>query len=275
MGTTVVAALGVSGGIVAGLVGGAFPSIAHPTWRVAYFIGGGLGLALLLLRLGVVESGMFHATLAKKEVKRGDFFALFRSRKRLARYLAIIVVGIPVWYVIGIPFQFANELGGALGLDPAPSNATALTCCYGACTIGGLACGLISQKLRSRRRALGGFLAAVVVVMALYFTIGGSSLAVFYTLCAAGGFATGYWAVFMATAAELFGTNLRATATTTVPNFVRGSAVLLTIGLRALQPSVGIVRAAIIVGATTLIVAFVGLFALPETFAVDLDFHEQ
>ena len=275
IGTTLVAALGVSGGIVAGLVGGAFPGVPHPSWRTAYFIGGGMGLALLLLRIGVVESGLFRAALANKGVRRGDFFALFKSRKRLARYLAVIVVGIPVWYLIGIPFSFANEIGGALGLNPAPSNATALTFCYGACTLGGTACGLFSQHFRSRRRAIGTFMAAMTITLVCYFAVGGSSLTLFYALCAIGGFSSGYWAVFMATAAELFGTNLRATATTTVPNFVRGSAVLLTMGLRALQPSLGIVEAAIVVGAVTIVIGFVGLATLPESFGVDLDFHEQ
>src|SRR3954471_14016302 len=111
LGTTIVAALGVSGGVVAGLIGGAFPGVPHPSWRAAYYIGGGMGIALLVLRIGVVESGMFHATVAKTQVKRGNFFALFSDRKRFLRYLAIICVGVPVWFVIGIPFQFANKIG--------------------------------------------------------------------------------------------------------------------------------------------------------------------
>lgn len=275
IGTTLVAAFGVSGGIVAGFIGGAFPGIDHPGWRTAYFIGGAMGFALLLLRIGVVESGLFHATLAKKDVRRGDFFALFKNRQRLTRYVAIIVIGIPVWYAIGIPSQFATEIGKALGMNPAPNTATVLTFFYGSCTIGGTICGLLSQRLRSRRRALGLFLTGLTVVLILDFTIGPSSLTLFYALSAAGGFMTGYWAVFISTAAELFGTNLRATATTTVPNFVRGSAVLLTTGWRALQPGLDIVTAAIVVGVATMIVAFVGLRMLPETFAVDLDFHEQ
>ena len=110
--------------------------------------------------------------------------------------------------------------------------------------------------------------------MALYFTIGGISLAVFYTLCAVGGFSTGYWAVFMSTAAESFGTNLRATATTTVPNFVRGSVPLLTMSFKLLTDSIGILGAAIVVGASSVVLAFVGLVPLAETFGVDLDYHE-
>jgi len=275
VGTTLVAGLGVSGGVVAGLIGGAFPSLPHPDWRTAYFIGGGMGLVLLVLRIGVVESGLFHITAARREVSRGDFFALFTNRARLVRYLAIIAVGLPVWYVIGIPFQFANNVGGALGLAPPPNPATALFFCYASCSVGGLAFGLLSQHWRSRRRALGLSLASVVGSMILYFVLGGLAPELFYATCALGGFAVGYWSVMVSTAAELFGTNLRATATTTVPNFVRGAAVPLTIAFKALAPGLGWVGSAIAVGVATLALAFAGLAALPETFAVNLDYHEQ
>ena len=274
LGTTIVAALGVSGGLAAGVIGGAFPGIAHPTWRTAYYIGGGLGIALLVLRIGVAESGMFHATVAKKDIKRGNFFALFTDGRRLLRYLAIILVGLPIWYVIGVPFTFADSIGRGLGLDPAPNPATALFFCYGGCTIGGLGSGLLSQYLRSRKKALGAFLALTAFSLVLYFTVGGTSLDVFYAICLLGGAASGYWAVFVTTAAELFGTNLRATVTTTVPNFVRGAVPLLTMSFKGLQSSMSVVSSAIVVGAGTLVLAVFGLSTLKETFGVDLDFHE-
>jgi MFS transporter, putative metabolite:H+ symporter len=274
IGTTIVTALGVAGGLVAGIIGGAFGPVAD--WTTAYYIGGVLGLALLVLRIGVVESGMFKTTL-EKAVVRGNFLQLFTNKRRLKRYLAIIFVGVPVWYVIGILFVFSPELGAALGLAPPPNPARALFLVYGGCTVGGLACGLLSQKLRGRKRALAIFLGLTALETALYFTIGGTSEAVFYVLAFTGGFATGYWAVFVATAAELFGTNLRATATTTVPNFVRGSAVLLTTAFKSLSADAGLslVTSAIIVGVFSLAIAFAGLFTLHETFGVDLDFHES
>ena len=267
-GTTVVAALGVSGGILAGLIGGAFPDVPHPSWRVAYFVGGGLGLVLLILRIGVVESGMFHA-VRDKQVSRGNFLALFTSGKRFLRYIAVILVGVPIWFVIAIPVSASKELGGALGLQPPPNPATATFFCYGACTIGGMASGLLSQKLRSRRRALATFLGLTALSLVLYFSFGGTSVEVMYGLCAFIGFASGYWAVFVSTAAELFGTNLRATVTTTVPNFVRGSVPVL------LAVWTGTVTSAITVGAVVLVLAFAGLFVLEETFGVDLDFTEE
>jgi MFS family permease len=274
VGTTIVAAVGVSGGLVAGLVGGAF-GVPHPDWRIAYYIGGGLGLALLVLRIGVVESGMFSAVLAKKNVARGNFFSLFTSRKRFFRYVAIIAVGVPIWYVIGIPITFSSAIGPELGLKETPIPATAAFFCYAGCSLGGLASGLLSQYLKSRRKSLAAFIGGLVVALGLYFTIGGISLTVFYALCLLCGFMTGYWAVFVSTAAELFGTNLRATVTTTVPNFVRGSVPLLTMSWEALSHHMSLVSATIAVGGVTMVIAFAGLAAVKETFGVDLDFHEQ
>lgn len=273
VGTTAVAALGVSGGVLAGLIGGAFPSLGGVYWRNAYYIGGGMGLFLLALRVGIVESGMFKTTLEKK-VSRGNVLKLF-TRKRGMRYLAVIFVGIPIWYVIGIMFTFSKEIGGALGLSPEPNPARALFFCYAGCSLGGVLCGALSQKLQSRKKALATFTGATLLGMILYFTVGGTSSYVFYGLCLYGGIASGYWAVFVATAAELFGTNLRATVTTTVPNFVRGAVPLLTMSFKGLIPSLGVVGSAATVGGVCIAIAFVGLAMLPESFHNDLDYVEE
>jgi predicted MFS family arabinose efflux permease len=275
IGTTIVAAFGLSGGVAAGLVGGALPGIGTD-WRTAYYIGGGMGLALLVLRIGVVESGLFTSAASNKHLSRGNFFLLFTDGRRFLRYLAIIAVGVPVWYVVGILFTFAPELGKALGLtEEPPRAATSLFLAYAGLSIGDLASGLLSQRMRSRRAALGVFLAATAAVVTAYFALGGTSLTAFYVLSVLGGVATGYWAVFVSTAAELFGTNLRATVATTVPNFVRGSLVLLTLLFKGLWEPLGLIGSAIAVGVFALGVAFAGLAALRETFGVDLDFHEE
>ncbi len=271
IGTTLVAAIGISGGVAAGLVGGAFPGIGVH-WRTAYYIGGGMGLALLVLRIGVSESGMFAKAL-QQNIVRGNFFSLFTDRRRLVKYLSIIAVGVPVWYVVGILMTLSPELGKALGLAEPPRAATALFLCYAGLAAGDLASGMLSHYLRSRRKALGIALTVTMLVVIAYFVVGGRSLTTFYVIATLGGIATGYWAVFVSTAAELFGTNLRATVATTVPNFVRGSLVLVTIGFTALE-DYGIVTAAAVMGAVSLGVAFVGLMNLPETYATDLDYHD-
>ena len=109
-GTTIVASVGIMGAVVAVLVGDAFD------WRIAYIVGGVMGLALLVLRIGVFESGMFEG-VKQTTVARGNFFALFANPARTRRYLSVVLVGLPIWYVIGILITFAPELGAARRRD--------------------------------------------------------------------------------------------------------------------------------------------------------------
>jgi hypothetical protein len=273
--TAIVAGFGICGGIAAGIIGGGLPMIFEGAyWRHAYYSGGGLGLVLLVLRIGVVESGMFHQ-LRGKAVARGNFLALFSSGKRALRYLGLICVGVPVWYVVGILITFCDRVGGELGLHPEPRPATALMICYAGLAVGDVGSGLLSQHLGSRRRALAIFLAGTGLTVIGYFALGGLSLGAFYAMCAVMGVFAGYWAVFVTVAAEQFGTNLRATVATTTPNFVRGSVVLLASGFEALSAPLGIVGAAAACGIFALGVAVLGLIGLRETFGVDLDYVEE
>jgi MFS transporter, putative metabolite:H+ symporter len=273
--TAIVAGFGLCGGLVAGIVGGGLPMIYDGAyWRTAYYIGGGLGLALLVLRVGVVESGMFHAVRESK-VARGNFFALFSSGRRALRYLALIAVGVPIWYVVGILIFFSDKIGGALGLHPEPRPATALMICYAGLAVGDIGAGLVSQWLGSRRRTLWIFVGGTALSVMAFFTIGGTSLEVFYGACALMGIFAGYWAVFVTVAAEQFGTNLRATVATTTPNFVRGSVVLLSLGFEELIGPLGLVGAAAACGVFSIGIAIAGLGGLRETFGVDLDYVED
>jgi putative MFS transporter len=272
--TAIVAGFGLCGGIAAGIIGGGLPMISDGAyWRTAYYIGGGLGLALLVLRIGVVESGMFHAVRETK-VARGNFFALFKG-KRALRYLGLIAVGIPIWYVVGILIFFSDRIGAELGLATAPKPATALMLCYGGLAVGDIGSGLVSQWLGSRRRALWIFVAGTALSVAGTFTIGATSLTAFYVMCVVMGVFSGYWAVFVTVAAEQFGTNLRATVATTTPNFVRGSVVLLALGFEELMSPLGVVGSAIACGVFAVGLAVIGMFALRETFGVDLDYLEE
>lgn len=267
-GTMIVASVGLLGGVVAALVGSSLD------WRHAYFLGGGLGVALLALRIGVHESGMF-TKVAAAGVARGDFFALFRTRDRIKRYLAVIAVAVPIWYVVGILIFFSSEIGRAMGMPVAPEPPRALLWCYGGLAVGDVLSGGLSQLLGSRRRALGVFLGLTALSILAYFTVATASLTAFYATCGALGVATGYWAVFMTTAAEQFGTNLRATATTTVPNFVRGAVVPMTLIYAAIRPAVGVSAGALIIGIAALLLAVIALAVLPETHGRDLDFVED
>lgn len=268
-GTTIIATIGICGAVVAALVGDLFD------WRTAYFVGGGLGITLLLLRIGVYESGMFEQTKAQAHVRRGNFLSLFATADRARRYVAVILIGVPIWYAVGVLITFSPEFGRALGMADVPSAGRAVLFAYVGLAIGDVASGLLSQFLRSRKKVVLLFLVLTVACVTLYFTVAEASLATFYTVCTLLGFATGYWAVFVTMASEQFGTNIRATATTSVPNFVRGAVVLLTSAFQAATPSLGVVGSGVVVGAVTIVVAFASLAALDETFARDLDFLEE
>jgi MFS family permease len=266
-GTMVVATIGISGAILAGFVGEYFG------WRTAYFIGGGLGMLLLFLRIGVYESGMFK-NLKQTSVTRGNFLSLFTNGQRFWKYLKCILIGVPIWYVVGILITFSPEFGLALGIMDTVSAARAVSFCYLGLVFGDFASGYLSQRFQSRRNIVLAFLLFTGIFIGVYLLGRNFSLNAFYTLCVALGFASGYWAVFVTIAAEQFGTNIRATVTTTVPNFVRGAVVPLTLAFSALKDGVGLVPGAMLLGALCLAIAVISILTLDETYGKDLDFME-
>ena len=274
-GTMIVATVGVFGAVVAGFMSDVFTS-----WRYSYFFGGGMGLLLLFLRIGVLESGMF-ADMRSENIAKGNFLQVLTNRKRLLKYLCIIFVTVPVWYVMGTLVIFSPELFSKLSGHPENAKlitgGKAIMYAYTGITAGDLLCGLISQWLKSRKKTLFIFLTMSLLGCILFFTFGGNSVAVFYACILFIGFATGYWAVFISTASELFGTNLRATVTTTAPNFVRGSTILVTYLLSFMGFLFGKegLMATIFTGCIVFLVAFISLYHLEETFGKDLNYSES
>jgi MFS transporter, putative metabolite:H+ symporter len=272
----IVATVGVFGAVVAGFMGDIIPN-----WRWSFFIGGGMGLLLLILRMGVFESGMFE-DIRKTEVRKGNFFDLFRNRHRALQYLSVIMIAVPVWYVMGILITFSPEVFQSLGVTHfKPDAGKSIMYSYLGITIGDFASGALSQILKSRKKALAVFMLLTAASVFLYFTVAMKSEVHYYVIITVIGFATGYWAVFMSTAAELFGTNIRATATTTAPNFVRGSVIFLTFSFRMFEQlfhndegAPDSRMAAIAVGIVVAVLATAAWFNLRETFHKDLNYTE-
>jgi MFS family permease len=265
-GTTLVASFGVLGAVVASLVGDLL------TWRNAYFVGGGLGIALLVLRFSTYESGMF--VHARAEGRRPRLRTLLGHREAITRYLACIGIGIPIWYAVGLLVLLSKELSVAIGLEPAARPAMAIMWAYVGLALGDFTSGYLSQKIGSRKRAVAIFLGLLVVAIALYLSIGGLSPTAFYAACTVVGFAAGYWALFVTIASEQFGTDVRATVTTTVPNFVRGAVIPITLGFLAFEHLFGTIGSVIVVGVICFGIAFVSWLRLGETFGKDLDYVE-
>lgn len=270
--TSMVAGIGLTGAVVAFIMKNNFD------WRTCYYIGGGLGLALLILRVSVFESSMFKE-VKKQKVKLGNFFMLFNKRERFKRYLTSILIGLPTWFVIGVLVAFSNDFGKAMGIKEAIDPGKAIMYAYVAISIGDILIGFISQWLKSRKKALFLFYFITTIFMILFFTVQWNGAAEkMYWICAGLGFGTGFWAIFITMGAEQFGTNLRATAATTIPNMVRGMLAIFILPLfqwlRNIE-GVGYVNGGIYTGVIIMVITIIAAIMTKETFNKDLNFVEE
>lgn len=267
-GTMMVAGIGLMGAVGAYIVGDLFE------WRTAFFVGGGLGILLLLLRFGVFESGMFEK-MAKKNVVKGNFFMLFANRQRFFRYLNCILIAVPLWYVVGILVGIAPVFGKALGAVDVLDNGKGVMFTYVGISLGDFASGALSQLFKTRKKVVFVSITLTFITMLVYLLNTGWTANQFYILCLFFGLFTGYWVVFVTMSAEHFGTNLRATVTTSVPNMVRGSLILVTLLFQFLVTKFGVVNSGLIVAVLTVSIAYIALYNLDETYGRDLNFSEE
>ena len=266
--TSLVAGLGLTGAVVAYFISRQFD------WRICYFIGGGLGLCLLLLRVSVYESGMFNQ-LKEKKIARGNFGMFFNNKVRFKKYLLSILIGLPTWYVIGVLIAFSNKFGKEFGLAEPINPGKATMFAYAAISIADVLVGLVSQWLKSRKQALYIFYAITVLMLVLYFTQSNTNATNMYWIIAGLGFGTGFWAIFVTMAAEQFGTNLRATAATTIPNMVRGSLPLTILLFNFLQNYFTYVTSGWITGVVIMTISITAAALSKETFGKDLNYIEE
>lgn len=267
-GTTLVATVGVLGAILAFFISDIF------SWRTSYFVGGGLGLLLLVLRASVFESGFF-LNIKEKNIRRGNFLVLFSRWRLFAKYLSSILIGIPIWFVSGVLIFFSPEFGQALGVSEPVNAGKAVMLAFTGQVFGDLVSGFLSQKLGSRKKGMFIFLLGSYALMLVYVLTATRSITTFYLICACLGFFNGYWTLFVTIAAELFGTNLRATVATTVPNFVRASVIPISTLFMFFKAQYGLTGSAIIVATIVILIALLALWRLEETFRKDLDYTEK
>lgn len=283
-GTTIIATVGLMGAVLANFVSKA------TDWQNAYFIGGGLGLMLLLARVSVFESGIFMQTKAK-EISRGDFFQLFSNKARFVKFIGCIFIGLPIWYAIGILITFSPEFAKALAIPGQIVAGDAVMYSYLGLAAGDLSSGLISQKIRSRKKVVMGYISLTMIFIIMFLFMPVRTVTFFYVACFALGFGIGYWALFVTIAAEQFGTNLRSTVATSVPNFIRGTVIPITLMFKFFRDDIsmyyeklvgpdqargmGLIYGALIVGVFTIVIAFVALRAIDETYGRDLNFEEN
>ncbi|MBI2797092.1 MAG: MFS transporter [Gemmatimonadetes bacterium] len=263
----IVATMGVSGAVVAAVAGELM------SWRNCMVLGGLMGFALFALRLNVRESPLFDA-LRRAAGERGNILRLFDDRHRFTRYLRSVLIGVPVWFTVGILITLAPELARLLGVEGAVSAGRAVFWFYLLTTVGDFASGMLSQYWKSRRRAAALFMAITAAGSALYLLGLVRTAAGFYAICGLLGLGTGYWAVTVTMAVEQFGTDLRATVGTSVPTFIRATAVPMLLAFLALRNVAGVLGAAAIVGVAAFGAAAWALATQPETYGRSLEYTE-
>ncbi len=272
IGTSMVAGIGLSGAVFA-----YFTFKYTQDWRLCYKIGGGLGFFLLILRVRVAESFMFEsAKLAN--INKGNFLMFFNSYKRFSKYIKAILIGLPTWFVIGVMVNYSNKFATGLYGDNLIDSGRSVMFAYIGIAVGDLLIGYISQFFKSRKKALLLFYLISIIGMVLFFSAFNNTDSRMYAICGFLGFSTGYWAIFNQMAAEQFGTNLRATAATTIPNMVRGALPLINfLFLDVLQKSMGwtIVQSGIVTGAIVMTITLIAFVFTEETYHKDLDYLEH
>lgn len=266
--SAMIAAFGILGAVTAFLMKSVFD------WRICYYIGGGLGLLLLALRVSVSESGLFNQ-VREQNIVRGNFLMFFNNRERFIKFIKCTLIGIPAWYIIGVLVTFSDRFGEEMGI-PGIDPGKAIMFLYLSIAFGDLTVGLLSQYLKSRKKALLIFYGVTIVFMILFFTQDHGSTSFFYFICAGLGYGTGFTVVYITMSAEQFGTNLRASAAISIPNFVRGMLPLIIILFNSLQLFVGsYVTAGWVTGAILFAIAIPAALLIEETFGNDLDFVEK
>lgn len=269
LGTSLVAGVGLLGAVV-----GTFTVKLSGDWTIAYFIGGGMGIALLILRIGVFESGMYKKISHESSISKGNFLAFFNNKDRFIKYLKCIGIGLPTWFCIGIIAYQANQFGEVFGISEPVEPGWAIMWAYIGISAGDFLSGIISQLLASRKKAIFYMMAFSLLGVLLFLFTPVKSANMVYFYCTWLGLGTGFWAMFVTVGAEQFGTNLRATAATTVPNMVRGALILMNMSYGFLKPDTGVILATIIVGAIVYLIGFYSTLTIPETHHKDLDYLE-
>ena len=272
VGTSLVAGIGLFGAVFA-----YFTYQLTQDWRLCYKIGGGLGVGLLLLRVSVTESGMFKDLAQDANVSRGNFFMFFNNKKRFKKYVMAVLIGLPTWYVIGILVNQSDRFGKSMFGSVTIDSGRSIMFAYAAIATGDILIGFISQFFKSRKKALLLFYSFTIISLFFFFSPVNNSDSSMYAICAALGFSTGFWAIFVTMGAEQFGTNLRATAATTIPNVVRGILPLINLlFLDIFQKTWGwdLIKSGVVTGVIVMTITMIAFYFTEETFSKDLNYLE-
>jgi MFS transporter, putative metabolite:H+ symporter len=269
MGPAIIGSFGMLGAVAGAYVGG------HYSWQFTYQLGGAMGIILLLLRLGVLESGLYEQLKTQKHVRQGDLWLVLKDRRNALKYFSIILMGFPGWFVNGVVMTFTPEIAAAMGMKTLPAVSTVFSVFFIGFTLGDFSCGLVSQLLKSRKKAILIYISSFAIFLATYFVMARQSVTAYYVLFFLLGISVGYTIVLITNGAEMFGTNVRALVTTSSLNLLRASVIPQATLFNVLTPSLGAAQSAMVVGVLSLAIAFWAYTKLEETFDKDMNFVEE
>jgi len=266
-GSSIIAGVGMAGAVVA------YQTVSFFDWRTTYFVGGGLGFALLLLKISVLESSIYTKTKEGNTTK-GNFLSLFSNSILLKKYLKCLGMGLPTYFVIGLLGTFGNEFGAALGIDEEIKSGRCVMYVFIGSVIGDLVSGPFSHLIHSRKKAIGTMVFISLIACTFYLTGNIKTASAFYNTCILLGFSIGFIPLFLQVTSEQFGTNIRATATSTVANFVRATTLITLPVYQNLKGSLGVLHSALAIGIVYFTVTFASIYFTEETIDKELDFVE-
>ncbi|MFY8096930.1 MAG: MFS transporter [Flavobacterium sp.] len=268
IGTSIVAGFGLLGAVAAQL------SVQLASdWTIAYFIGGAMGLALLILRISISESGIYKEIAHDSSVKKGNFIMFFTNKVRFIKYIKCIFIGLPTWYCIGILAVMANQFAPAMGIEKLEPG-KAIMWAYIGISAGDFFSGFLSHYFNSRKKAI--LYMLLFTIIGVLLLLGGMAKTdiSYYFFCTWLGFGTGYWAMFVTVGAEQFGTNIRSTAATTIPNMVRGLLPIMLLGFDSFKTSTSVITSAFFIGIIVFFLAIYATLTIPETHNTELNYNE-
>lgn len=268
LGVTFFTALGISGAVIAALAAEFF----H--WRTCYVIGGLMGFALLVTRTFVMESGLFEK-VKESTASRGDFTLLLRRKDLFQKYILCILVATPIWFIIGMIWTLGPEVSTALGAKMPVKGPVSVGIGYCGLMVGDGACGLLSYYFKNRKKVIFGFLSAGAILMIYLLSQTEITNIAYYALVFSTGLAMGYWINFVSISAEQFGTNIRATVSTSIPNFARATLLPMNLAFSSMKGSLGVVPSVSLLAIIAFAAAFLALWKLEETFHKELDYLNE
>ncbi len=245
----------------------------HILWNEFFIWGGVAGLVLLVFRFAAQESFMFlnQQTAA---IKKGSLMTLLKQKKYSRQFFLTVWLVLPI-FLVQLILKFSPNISQQINSEIISIALVLLI--YDAFSIFSdiLGC-YISYLFNNRMRVLKFYLILIFLAL-LGFAIWPplTTFSWYWVYVPILGLANGYWGLWGTMIAELFGINVRATATTFIVNLSRSFVLILSITFKDLDLRYGFSISVIVLTLVTCGLAFWSVFKIPETAHKNLEYVEN